>query len=689
MSKDVKLKWKMPERPECFVGRDLELSQLDFILHNGANIVFVQGIDGIGKSELVKQYAFLARDKYDVIVYSRYVLDLQTMIADDVEFPMESMRRNTMDAFRIERQEEYFARKFKALQESITENTLLIVDNFNDAEDSFLTEFMSLNCKIIFTSRCDWRKNKYPVLCVERLKDLADVAKIFEHYYRPNAGEEEIIKEIIELVSGHTLSVEWIAKKLAEQSKRPDEIRDALRSYEGKNGHRLSDVNYLLDKLSEIFSVEGLLAEEKEILRNLCFVPYTGISKEDMIRRCKSGTHAAMFNLLHNSWIKQVELDVITLHPVIADTVLYKLRPNWENCQTFIESVERDLLDDEIDVKMTDHMLAVAEKIFQILGMEEEPAVDLISAASHAFTVRYQKYDISMRLLKKAISVQDSYLEQLHGKISLCRQENRMDSNYHELKNKLYSAEQKKCRLQKRYGILKYQVGSYEEALSCFMSLSKSPLIDVYCDIARIYQKVNEYQKAIQYVKAGIKMKQGKYQDNKIPLIENYLLLAEIYLCQQDKRMALEWLEQGKEIANAQMSLEEQGDFYYQYAILLKNAGYVEEALDCDQKAYVVRRKKFGEEHMEVAKSYAAMSVDYYRLGDFVSALECTLREISIRKKVRHVKVRLYMSVSRLLHFIDVNQLHPDTQGDLKNFMADFNRIMKENPLEGQEMMRE
>lgn len=235
MSKDVSIKWKMPERPECFFGRDLELSQLDFILHNGANIVFVQGIGGIGKSELVKQYARMTRDKYDVIVYAQYVSDLQTMIASDTEFPMENIRRNTIDAFNVEREDEYFERKFAALKEVVTENTLLIVDNFNDPEDNYLQDFLALNCKIIFTSRCDWRKKRYPVLCVEELKKLTDVEKIFEHYYPPKSGEEEIIQEIIELVSRHTLSVEWIAKKLAEQKKTPEEIRDALKSNQEGN----------------------------------------------------------------------------------------------------------------------------------------------------------------------------------------------------------------------------------------------------------------------------------------------------------------------------------------------------------------------------------------------------------------------------------------------------------------------
>lgn len=90
-----------------------------------------------------------------------------------------------------------------------------------------------------------------------------------------------------------------------------------------------------------------------------------------------------------------------------------------------------------------------------------------------------------------------------------------------------------------------------------------------------------------------------------------------------------------------------------------------------------------------MAHSYAAMSVDYYRLGDYVSALECSLREIKIRKRLRRVKKRLYMSVSRLLGYVEVSNLPEDMQTELKNFMSDFNWIIKENPQEGQEMLRQ
>lgn len=689
MNKNGRIKWRMPERPECFYGRDLELSQLDFILHNGANVVLIQGIGGIGKSELVKQYALQNRDKYDVIVYSQYVSNLQNIFASDVQFPMENMRRNTMDAFNIEREEEYFQRKFSVLKEVITENTLLIIDNFNNPEDDLLEDILELNCKIIFTSRYDWSQKKYPVLNLEELKNYADIEKIFKHYYFPKPEEEEIIKEIIDLVFHHTLSVEWVAKKLSEQSKKPEEIRNALKESLGNTKNQSLNYDLFLEQLSGIFPLNELSESEQEILRNLCFIPYTGISKEDMSRRCKHGAHAAMLHLLHNSWIKQVELDVITLHPVIADTIMYKLRPNWHNCQTFVKSVEEDLLDDETDVAIIDNVLSISEKIFQILGTEEVQAVDLMSAASHAFVSRYKKYDIAMGLLQKAITIQDSHLKQLREKIALGKGQDLTDDEFNQLKNSIYPTEQKKNNLQKIYGELQYQVGNYEEAMACFMNLSKNSSIDVYCNIARIYQKANQHHKAMQYVKTGIKMKEGKYRNDKIPLVENYLLMAELYLSQRDKSTAKEWLNKGIDVAETQMDLEQKGDFYYQYALLLKNAGYAEEALFGDQKAFAARKRKFGEEHIEVVKSYAAMSVDYYRLGDYISALECTLREIEIRKKIRHVKARLYMSVSRLIELVDTNQLSDETQEDLKVFMTDFNRMMKENPLQGQEMMRE
>ena len=172
-------------------------------------------------------------------------------------------------------------------------------------------------------------------------------------------------------------------------------------------------------------------------------------------------------------------------------------------------------------------------------------------------------------------------------------------------------------------------------------------------------------------------------------MVENYLLLANISTRSGDKRMAMEWLEQAKNIAKEEMNAEQKSDFYYELAIILKDNDWVAEALEYDQKSFAIRKKLHGEMHILVARSYAAMAVDYYRLGDYESALKCSLREIKIRKSVRKVKVKLYMSVSRLIGLANINELSIDEQEELKQFTSDFNRIMKENPEESQTMMRQ
>ena len=680
----------MPEKPECFFGREKELENLSRILESGNNIVFIQGIGGIGKSEIAKAYAILNRDKYDTIIYAQYTTGLKALVASDVEIPIENFKRNTLDEYFLESEEDYSLRKFEALKNLVSEKVLLIIDNFNNREDAFLPEFLQLGCKMIFMSRYDWSTKRYPVLNVEEITKLEDIKKLFFHYYMPsNAEEETAIVEIIKMFCGYTLAVEWVAKQLAERTISPIKVLEELkqRNAQMKQGDLVE--GSILAKLVEIFKVDTLSNEEQEVLRYLCFVPYSGISKEELVRRGKPGAHNAILSLLRNSWIKQIELDVVTLHPVVAEAIIYELKPNWINCETFIKSIVNDLMDDQLPIEDVDSLLVIAENIFQLLGVENAKAVNLMISVSHAFVKRYRKYEVAVGLLQKAEELQTRCMEHIRAKIALCKNQDMLDVQYNDLKNSLLEEEKKRCGILQEMGRIKFSIGEYETALAYYMKLSKSPVVDVYCDIAKIYEKVNEFQKAIDYVNAGIKMKKRKYGDNSPELIENYLMLGQICIHMMDKNMALNWMSYAKKIAETELLPEKQSDFYYEYALLLKEMEMVKEALEFDQKMYLERRKRLGENHIDVAIAYGAMAVDYYRLGDYVSTLECTLKEIAIRRKVKRVKKRLYITVSRLLNLIDVNTLMPDTQNELKAFMSDFNRILKENPREGKEMLQE
>lgn len=691
MDKDISLKWKMPEKPECFFGREMELETLEQFFSGGNKTVFIQGIGGIGKSELAAAYAIKHRADYDVIVFANCVSDIQSMIASDVEFPLENMRRNTFDEYFLETEDDYFVRKFDFIREIITEKTLLIMDNFNQDEDCNLDEFLALPCDKIITSRNDWSAKRYPVLRLQEIADTHALEKIFEHYYLP--ADEEIsnhIREIIQKVGGHTLAVEWIAKQLAEQTVTPSEMIHILDQHPiDGNLEGVKKERELFDMLSGVFRVDQLDETEKEVLRFLCFVPYTGISKEDIVKRGRKGTHTAVLKLLRSSWLKQVELDVVTLHPVVAETVIRELKPNWENTKLFFDSIVSDLMDDDIPIQQIDSLLLIAQRAFRILGMKEPGAVPMLLGVGYALLKRYRKYRDSCDMLQIAYKLQGDIVKSIKVKIALCKEKNALDAEYSSLKDQLLAATSKRGNILHQIGEIYYLAGKNDKALECYMKLSNNPMVDVHCDIAKVYAKANEYRKAAEYVEAGIKIKQRKYGNNELPLVENYLLMARICSNNGNNRLGKECVEEAKRIADSQMNKKEQSDFYYDLAILLKDMGRVDEALQYDQICFALRCKLYGEENMPVVYSYAAMAVDYYRLGDYVSALECSLREIKIRKRLRRVKKRLYMSVSRLIGYVDVSKLPEDMQTELKTFMSDFNWMLKENPQEGKEMLRQ
>lgn len=685
MDKDIVLKWKMPEKPECFFGRQEELEQIQRYFEQGENNVFIQGIGGIGKSLLAAQYAIKKRVQFDVIIYANCISSIKSMIASDCEVPIYNISRNLYDDRDIETEEAYFERKFDVLKQIVSPSMLLVVDNFNNPTDEYIRELLKLNCRKIITSRTECRSFGQAIIPLRALDSAVDAEKLFAHYYRPKSADEiAVIREIIARLGKHTLAMEWIAKHLAEQSVRADELLLQLKEhgYDFSSGNmRLRDV---MDVLSCIFKIDELDESQREILVSLCYAPYTGISKEELVRRGRNGSHDAVFKLLRSCWIKQTELEVVSLHPLLVETVTSELKPSWKNSKFFLDTLADDLFDDDLSVAQVDHVLMIAENALRILGYEDTQSVRLLLAIAHAQVKRYRRYDMAAGILQTACDLQFKRIEELKGSTdsqasfgntqtnALVKDE--VDLSYH---------------IMHQIGEVFFLQEKYDKALTAYMKISAIPTVDVHCDIAKVYAKVCEYRKASEYVQAGIKIKERKYGDNKLPLIENYLLLASISTQNGDKRRTVEWIEEAKNIAKGQMNLEQQSDFYYELALLLKEIGNTSEALTYDQKSYSLRRKIYGEEHLSVARSYAAMAVDYYRLGDYVSALECSLREIKIRKNLRRVKTKLYMSVSRLIGYVDVNNLPIDMQEELKTFTSDFNRILRENPTEQKEMMRQ
>ena len=90
------------------------------------------------------------------------------------------------------------------------------MDNL-DTEDEKIQDVLVLGCNILVTTRRDFSEYGFEQMNIATLQDKQAVFAVFENYYtRADLSEEdrEKVKQIIDLVDGHTMTVELLAKQM-------------------------------------------------------------------------------------------------------------------------------------------------------------------------------------------------------------------------------------------------------------------------------------------------------------------------------------------------------------------------------------------------------------------------------------------------------------------------------------------
>ena len=328
--KEPFLKSSLPNVSGFFTGRDAEIQEIHKRLQEN-NVLFLSGIGGIGKSELAKHYAEVYKDSYDVIIFAPFVNDVQMMIADDNYVPIYNFSQ-----YPEEKPNEYFERKMRELAKLCNERTLIIVDNFDTTEDPNLNKLFTLGCKMLVTTRKEF-SDIYADSQLD-INVLNDPFAIFsEHYKKPLSNDDrQCVDEIIEIICGHTMTVELLAKQMVAGRIKPEKmlakLKDGGISESGKEKVRTSKDDDLtpkstFDHIQTLFDLSELNEDEKYVLANLSLIPHTGISAELFCEWCEIEGFDTINNLTMEGWVRcDKEKDYISLHPVVADVFWGKLR---------------------------------------------------------------------------------------------------------------------------------------------------------------------------------------------------------------------------------------------------------------------------------------------------------------------------------------------------------------------------
>lgn len=335
-----------------FVGRQAELQQIGQLM-DSYNKLFLQGMGGIGKSELAKAYALKNRVRYNTILFATYHTSLQDLLIHDPAFQTDDIPRACDAAGRLESDEVYFARKLRWLQENADEKTLLIIDNFDTDGDPDLESFLNGQYAVLFTTRNDFAEWGLPVLPLTELDAETEQMELFAHYYRRPVpvSQQSIVRQVLSQVGGHTLAIEIIAKFMGHRRVQPDKMLSILQQ-EGVQAMTAGTVTHGFGKaqsgyanIRQLFHLHGLTQQELYVLRNLALVPLTGLDTVIFGELCELDDYTDIDELIRRSWIRHDPmLDTISLHPLIRDVVLKECNVTLDACSVMVRNLTDRLL---------------------------------------------------------------------------------------------------------------------------------------------------------------------------------------------------------------------------------------------------------------------------------------------------------------------------------------------------------
>lgn len=362
---------EVPKACAHFCGRNQELSTLHELISE-KRIIFLQGIAGIGKSELAKAYARAYRKDYTNILYLTYSGDLRQDIID-LDFVDDLPEDTEEDRFR----------KHNRFLRSLKEDTLLIIDNFNTTagKDAFFSVLLKYRCRILFTTRS--RFDNYASFNLGEISDPDALLSLMGYFYSDAKRKQSILKQIIQTVHSHTLAVELSARLLETGILEPQELLARLQVEKSalgatdtidivKDGQSRKATYY--EHIHTLFSLYRLSEEELNIMRGLIFVPVSGVSGRLYANWMKLSDMNRINDLIEKGFVQTQSGRQISLHPMIQEVAIDETRPSVNNSAVLFDSLQTICLLHGHDVTWYKPLFLTIENIIREIADDNTPA---------------------------------------------------------------------------------------------------------------------------------------------------------------------------------------------------------------------------------------------------------------------------------------------------------------------------
>ena len=316
---------RLPAVSPIFVGRESEMKRISEMLADN-RVLFINGIGGIGKSTLVRNYISSKTAEYDIIVYLEYENDLRFTFADDMQIQISTVQRQDNEAL-----DEYFERKLKCFKNICADKKVLVViDNYTDKLNKDLQKILDCEYDTIVVTRRQLPINSFAVMTVEAIIDKSKLYDLIELNLgrKLQSAESDCLEEIIGLVQGHTLVLELIARQIAagkyDFSTALDLIKaNGFSNFSDKKIGNYKDGEEVYDTLSAVitalFDASRLSDKQLMALKTMSLFDVRGFDTDTIVNIIKTIDTETLKELHREGWLYLDER--VRVHSVIAETM--------------------------------------------------------------------------------------------------------------------------------------------------------------------------------------------------------------------------------------------------------------------------------------------------------------------------------------------------------------------------------
>lgn len=310
-----------PKSIGCIISREKEVNDVRQKITSQRKVT-IGGDTGIGKTEIVKDYAKKFRKKYDGMYYSENVENVNDFI---YELPIGGCENENKD------KEEIVKEKIEELH-SMGLKYLFIIDNYvgdiNNLQPLFPTKTDKYHLLVLINSEVENSETDFVIQPFSQ----EDSIKIFRYFCDIEYKDEEII-QLLTYLSYNPRAIRMCASflnlnnaytpiRLLENMKRSDSVNSNIKSI-------------------YIMLYENSLLEKDELMKTmvacLSLIPYNGMSKERFLllvsgclsqKTSKEVLEAYLSELEEIGWLSFDNVNSILINPLLSDVLFEKTKPD-------------------------------------------------------------------------------------------------------------------------------------------------------------------------------------------------------------------------------------------------------------------------------------------------------------------------------------------------------------------------